>query len=232
MSLLSIVQNASDRLGLTRPTAVVASLDVQVLQMLGLAQEEGKDLADRHTWQALQAEHTFSTSNGTASYALPSAFDAIIKDTVFNRTRRRRMFGDLTPEQWQETQSRLVTMVNPAFRIRGSLFYISPTPTSTETIAYEYMSKNWCQSSVGTGQSAWAADTDTGILDEELMTLGLKWRWKKSKGLDYAEDFNSYEIKVAKAIQDDGARMRIYSDNSERDRVPYPPQTPETLIFS
>jgi len=232
MTLLSIVQNASDRLGLTRPSAVVASTDVQVLQLLGLAQEEGKDLAKRHTWQALQTEHTFSTSNGTASYALPSGFDAIIKDTVFNRTRRRRMYGDLTPEQWQETQSSLVTMVNPAFRIRGGLFYISPTPTSTETVAYEYLSKNWCQSAGGTGQSAWAADLDTGVLDEELMTLGLKWRWKKSKGLDYAEDFTSYEIRVAKAIMDDGARMRIYTDNSERDRVPHPPQTPETLIFS
>jgi hypothetical protein len=231
MTLLSIVRNASDRLGLTRPSGVIASTDQQVLTLLGLAQEEGMDLLKRHTWQALQTEYTFPTVNGTASYALPSAFDALIKDTVFNRTRRRRMYGDLTPEQWQETQSSLVTMVNPAFRIRGSLFYISPTPTAAETIAYEYLSKNWCQSSGGTGQAAWAADTDTGVLDEELMTLGLKWRWKKSKGLDYAEDFTSYEIRVSKAILDDGARMRIDTSNSERDRVPRAPQAPETLVF-
>jgi hypothetical protein len=231
VTLLSIVQNASDRLGLTRPSSVIASTDQQVLTLLGLAQEEGKDLLKRHTWQALQTEHTFATANGTASYALPSGFDAFIKETVFNRTRRRRMYGDLTPEQWQETQSSLVTMVNPAFRIRANLFYISPTPTSIETVAYEYLSKNWCQSDALVGQSAWAADTDTGILDEELMTLGLKWRWKKSKGLDYAEDFTSYEIRVAKAILDDGARVRIDTSNSERDRVPRAPQVPETLVF-
>jgi hypothetical protein len=232
MTLLTIVQNAADRLGITRPTSAVASTDQQVIQLVGLAQEEGKDLAKRNTWQALQTEHTFSTANGTASYALPSGFDSILKETVFNRTQRRRMVGDLTPDQWQETQASLVTMVNPAFRIRGSLFYISPTPSATETVAYEYNSKNWCQSSGGTAQSAWAADTDTGILDEELMTLGLKWRWKKSKGLDYADDFNSYEIRVAKAILDDGARVRIQTANYERDRVPQAPQTPETLIFS
>jgi hypothetical protein len=231
MTLLAIIQNASDRLGITRPTAAVASTDQQVLQLVGLAQEEGKDLAKRHTWQALQTEYTFPTVASTASYALPSGFDSILKETVFNRTRRRRMVGDLTPEQWQETQASLVTMVNPAFRIRGSLFYISPTPTAAETIAYEYNTKNWCQSSGGTAQSAWAADTDTGILDEELMTLGLKWRWKKSKGLDYADDFNGYEIRVAKAILDDGARMRIDTSNSERDRVPRAPQVPETLTF-
>jgi hypothetical protein len=231
MTLLSIVQDAAGRLGLARPTSVYASTDPLVVQLLGLAQEEGKALAGRHTWQALQTEYTFPTVSGTASYALPSGFDELIKDTVFNRTRRRRMQGDLSPSQWQETQASLVTMVNPAFRIRGSLFYISPTPTAAETIAYEYVSLNWCQSAASAAQSAWAADTDTGILNEELMTLGIKWRWGKAKGLDYAEDMNTYEIEVQKKIFKDGARVTIDTANCERDRVPHAPQTPETLVF-
>lgn len=231
MTLLSIIQGASDRLGLTRPTAVMASSDPLVLSLLGVAQEEGKALAGRHTWQALQTEYTFPTVASTASYALPSGFGELIKDTVFNRTRRRRMQGDLSPSQWQETQASLVTMVNPAFRIRGSLFYISPTPTAAETIAYEYVSLNWCQSALAVAQSAWVADTDTGILDEELMILGIKWRWGKAKGLDYAEDMNTYEIEVAKKIFKDGARVTIDTANCERDRVPRAPQVPETLVF-
>lgn len=231
MTLLSVVSGACERLGLTRPAAVATTNDQTISQILGLAQEEGKDLVKRHTWQALQAEHTFPTVNGTESYALPSDFDAVIKDTVFNRTRRRRMVGDLTPDQWQQTKSSLVTMVNPAFRIRGSLFLISPTPNSIETVAYEYLSKNWVLSASLVGRDFWAADTDTSVLDEEVMTLGIKWRWKKAKGLDYAEDFNSYENRVAKAILDDGARVRIQTDNVERDRVPHAPQVPETLVF-
>jgi hypothetical protein len=230
VTLLSIVRNASDRLGLTRPSAVAASTDQSVLTLLGLAQEEGKTLAGRHTWQVLQTEHTFPTVNGTESYALPSGFDQIIKDTVFNRTRRRRMVGDLSPSQWQETQASLVTMVNPAFRIRGNLFLISPTPNSAETVAYEYISKNWCQGAAG--QSAWVADTDTGILDEELMTLGIVWRFKATKGLDYAEAMSNYEIEVAKAIFKDGARVTIDTSCTERDRVPHAPTVPETLNIS
>jgi hypothetical protein len=231
MSLLSIIQSAADRLGLTRPSTVTSSTDPIVITLLGLAQAEGKALYDRHTWQVLQTEYTFSTAASTASYALPSAFDSIIKGTVFNRTRRRRMVGDLSPEQWQETQASLVTMVNPAFRIRGSLFYISPTPTAIETVAYEYMSKNWCQSSGLTGQAAWAADTDTGILSEELMTLGIIWRFKSAKSLDYAEAMNDYEIAVNKAIFKDGARVTIDTSNCRGDRVPRAPQVPETLFF-
>jgi hypothetical protein len=231
MSLLSIVQGASDRLGLTRPSTVITSSDENARVLLGMAQEEGKALYDRHTWQVLQTEYTFPTVNGTASYALPDGFDQLLKDTVFNRTRRRRMVGDLSPEQWQETQASLVTMVNPAFRIRGSLFYISPTPTAAETVAYEYMSRNWCQSSISVGQSAWAADTDTGILSEELMTLGVIWRFKSKKGLDYAEDMSNYEIAVNKAIFKDGARVTIDTSNCRGDRVPRAPQVPETLVF-
>ena len=231
MSLLSIVQSASDRLGLIRPTTVITASDENARVMLGMAQEEGKALYDRHTWQVLQTEYTFPTVASTASYVLPTDFDQLLKDTVFNRTRRRRMVGDLSPEQWQETQASLVTMVNPAFRIRGSLFYISPTPNSAETVAYEYMSKNWCQSNAAVGQSAWAADTDTGILNEELMTLGIVWRFKSKKGLDYAEDMANYEIALAKAIFKDGARVTIDTSNSERDRVPRAPQVPETLVF-
>lgn len=231
MTLLSIVRDAASRLGLTPPSTVISSPDENAKILLGLAQEDGKALADRHTWQALQTEHTFSTANGTASYALPDGFDGIIKDTVFNRTTRRRMQGDLSPSQWQETQASLVTMVNPAFRIRNSLFYISPTPTAVETVAYEYVTKNWCQSAGGTGQTEWTADTDVGVLDEELTKLGIIWRFRSKKGFDYAEDMNNYEIAVNKAIFKDGARVTIDTSCMEKDRVPMAPQVPETLVF-
>jgi len=213
MSLLAIIQNAADRLGLTRPSSVVTSSDPLAMTLLGLAQEEGKTLARRHSWQVLQSEYTFPTVGETSSYALPAGFDRILVDTVFNRTTHRRMVGDLTPAQWQESQASQVTIINPAFRIRGNLFYINPTPSvSAQTIAYEYISKNWCQSAAEVGQTAWASDADTGILDEELMTLGIVWRFKSAKGLDYAESMTNYEMQVANAVARDGAPMRIQTD--------------------
>lgn len=231
MTLLTIVQDAATEVGLARPTSVVGSTDENAVTLLALAQREGKSLARRHEWQILQTEYTFQTVASTASYALPSDYDRILKETVFNRTSRRRMVGDLTPNQWQETQASLVTMVNPAFRIKGGYFMISPTPTAAETIAYEYMSKKWCQSSGSVGQVRWAADIDTGILDEDLMTLGVIWRYRKAKGLDYGEDMATYELEVAKSIMNDGARVRIDTANMERDRIPHAPQVPETLVF-
>lgn len=231
MTLLTIARNAATRLGLTQPSSVINSTDPNAVVLLAMAQEEGKTLARRNEWQVLQTEHTFQTADGTVSYSLPDDFDRILKDTVFNRTRRRRMVGDLTPDQWQQTQASLVTMVNPAFRIRGGSFLISPTPSAVETVAYEYMSTKWCQSSSGTAQAEWAADTDVGKLSEDLMTLGVIWRYRASKGLEYGEAMNTYEMEVAKAILNDGARVRIDASCYERDRVPRAPQVPETLVF-
>ena len=107
---------------------------------------------------------------------------------------------------------------------------MSPTPSSGDTIAYEYVTKNWCQSS-GETQSQWSADSDTALIDDELHTIGIIWRFKKSKGFDYSEDFRTYELQVAQAILRDGAKPRLYTDGMQNERTPNAPQVPETLVF-
>jgi hypothetical protein len=232
MSLITIIQNAADRLSLPRPSAVVLSTDQTVVQLLGLAQQEGKELARAGAWQALTSEKTFITvAQAIQTGALPADFDWIVPDTAFNRTLRRRIAGPLTAEQWQLTLATLVTLVNPAFRIRGGDILITPTPAAGHTVAYEYVAKNWCQSSGGTAQAAWAADSDSAKIDEELHTLGIVWRFKKSKGFDYAEDFATYQIQVKQALNRDGGSPRISTSGASRERVPSAPQTPETLVF-
>ena len=94
----------------------------------------------------------------------------------------------------------------------------TPVPPAGETIAFEYASKNWCQSAGGAGQSQWIADTDTGVIDEQLMTAGIIWRWKQSKGLEFAEDFNKYEMRVANAMVRDTPAMSLNMNASHGQR--------------
>lgn len=234
MSLLTIIQNAASRIGgITRPTVVVNATDPTQQQLLALAQEEGKALAREGTWRALTSEATFTTvAAASQTSSIPSDFDWYIPDTMFNRTRRRRVTGPLTPEQWQLAQATLVTYVNPAFRMRGTTILISPTPAAGETVAYEYITAKWCQSNASVAQAAWTADTDTPLLDEELHTLGIIWRWRKSKGLDYAEDFNTYNYQVQQALLRDGGRPRLSMSSGGVERYPTSLQIPETLTFS
>lgn len=226
MSLLTLVRDASARLGLTRPTTAYASADQNTIQLVALAQEEGKALSRRFNWQVLTKEKTFtSVAAETQTGAVPDDFDRFVNDTFFNRSEKRKVDGPLTPQQWQFHKSVVATTIIDAYRQRGDDILITPIPAAGQTMAYEYVSKNWCESSGGTEQAAWAADTDTGILSEELMTLGVMWRWKKAKGLEYAEDFRTYEMEVANAMTKDGGKpkLNIGTLNTAMARYPYIP---------
>lgn len=210
MSFLTMIQNAASRMGLSMPASAYGSSDPQVVQLVALAQQEGKELARRHTWQKITKEKTFSaTAAETQTGAIPSDFDRFIDETMFNRTRKHHVYGPLTPQEWQFQKSVLSSTIIENWRQRGDDILIMPTPTASDTYAYEYVSTQWCESSGGTDQSSWASDTDVGILSEELMTDGIIWRFLRAKGMSYDEQFRTYELQVAQAITRDGGKKTL-----------------------
>lgn len=212
MSLLTIIQVASKRVGLNAPTTAVGLTDTNVIRMIELANEEGIDLANRHRWQNLIREATHTSlaqeNQGAITTIAGTDFAYILNDTIWNRSSNRR-WVPADDVQWQQMKSSGITGPDTYFRLRGNSLLTTPTPTAGHTIAFEWVTKNWCESSGGTGQSAWAADADVGRLDEKIITAGLVWRWKQSQGLEYAEDFRKYEILVADAIARDGAKGHL-----------------------
>lgn len=56
-TLLQIVQNACNELGLVAPSVVVGSTDLQVIQLLALTNADGYELYRDHEWTCLQGEH-------------------------------------------------------------------------------------------------------------------------------------------------------------------------------
>lgn len=231
LNLLAIIQDVSNRIGLPVPSVVVGSNDTQVRQLLGLAQQEGKELARRGPWQVLTKEKTITaTATETQSGAIPDDFERMIEGTSWNRTRDRRVVGPLTPQKWQMLQTGLYSLMWDAFRIRGGDFLMSPAPTAGDIIAYEYVSKSWCTNAAGdTERSAWAADDDVPLLDDEIITLGIVWRFLKAKGLDYSEAFRSYETLVERKLANDGgmAVLDLNGDRLDGAGGAYDPMIPE-----
>jgi hypothetical protein len=78
--------------------------------------------------------------------------------------------------------------------------YFFPTPTAAYTIAYTYFANSWVlEASDGvTRTTAWTADADTGILDEDLMTRGLVYEFRAAKGLPSAAALDDYNDALAK----------------------------------
>jgi hypothetical protein len=210
-TLLSMIQDAADIIGIQRPVGVVAGSDQTTRTFLSCAQREGRALARRWTWQALTKEHTFtSTATTTQATGLPSDWgNRMLSDTFFNRTMKRVVRGPLNPREWQAQQALTAAVLFDAFRIRGNALDLIPTPSAGWTYAYEYVSENWCESALGVEQSGWVADTDVPLLDVEAMTLGIVWRFLHSRGLDYAEAMRDYETQVLNLMARDGSRRAV-----------------------
>lgn len=219
MSLLTIVQKHTRRTGLPVPTTVVGNTDPQVLQILNLLEEECIDLSARAQWKGLINEATFlalgAESQGTLASlgsgpTVTNGLRYILNQVMWNRTTRLPIYGPIDPQKWQEIKANSSVALSQ-YRIRGvttgaqASLLITPAPTVGNTIAFEYVTDNWCLNGL-VPASAFVADGDTILVPESLVLAGLKWRWKKEKGLEYAEDFNSYESLVNNAIGRDGTR--------------------------
>ena len=234
MSLLTIAQAVSDFVGFERPTTVAGNTDPIARQLLVMINREGAQLMRANNWPILMKEHTFSTVNGTQNYALPTDFDRFVSGTAYNRTDLDAMVGPITPQTYQADRFGTVTGgIVQRFRLKAASnalrFDITPTPSSAETVGFEYVSSHWNQTSGGTSQAAMAADSDVGILDETLMEMGVTWRFKQSHGLIYDEDFRQYQMELRQAISRAGGAPILTLDDHRRYLVsPYSYNLPDS----
>jgi hypothetical protein len=242
VNVLDLVRAVCGETGIPQPTSLVGSADLLVIQLVELLNKEGNQLASRSSsgWHSLVQETTFTTvaaqdqgqlvglrdpADPASGYILRTTdnYRQILNETLWNRSRKIPLFGPRSPRVWQGFKA--LTFAGPfgEYRIRGNHLLILPTPLAGETIAFEYSSRNWLQSFDGTTlRDRIGADRDIPLLDTEIMQIGLQWRWKRAKGLDYAEEFATYEGRVIDALSRDAtkARLSLGGDALADSRIP------------
>lgn len=213
LTCLQIIQSACKRIGILSPNAAVTATDQQIIQLVALAEEEGQELATRHDWQSLQTEATFTTVATQVQASLSTiapGFDYIVNETIWNRTLRRPVYGPRSQQDWQQAKASQINGPFNSFRIIADKINFYPNPVAGQLCYFEFMSRAWVNvlSGPGAGTTAetWGSDADTTRIDGQLIVLGVVWRWKAAKGLDYAEDFAKYERRVADAMGRDAGK--------------------------
>lgn len=209
MSLLTICQSALREVGeFSVPSSIIGNTDPTAVQLLALAQRSAKTLALDHKWQVLLTTYTFPTVAATATYALPSDFHRFANLTFWDRTNYEMVRGPVSAIEFERLRSG--NMSNAAmykyFRLAANLFSIYPTPTAVETIAYQYYSKYFI-----TNKAAYSDDADAPLLDEDLLTIDLRWRFLQAKGADFAHE-------KAEAIQ---RRDALLAKDGGRDMIQF-----------
>ncbi len=212
MTLLTICTNVADDVGVVAPASILSNNETTAKRLLRATLRTGRHIARRPDggWNVMIKEHTFTTSASGAAYPLPSDYKYLLGATAWDRTNFWQMRGGLSAGEWQAQKSSIIASsgrIRKTFRIKPTgvgteLFNIDPVPTSADDLVYDYMSTSWIISS-GALVNDFALDADTIVFDEDLVEMGVKWRFLNSMGLAYfeakAEYYDALEIEIARA---------------------------------
>lgn len=231
MTVLAAMQSAAIRLLGQKPDTFFGAAPSLVFQMeiTDLVNEVAADVMKSNDWQALTRVHSLEGDGETAAFALPDDYDRMLVRTELQ---------DPTNWAWGYSQAAdintFLTMeardfnASPgAWIIYGSEMRFSPAPTGDTQ--FPYISSNYARDA-GTLQTkaAFTADTDESLLPERLLTLGLIWRWRENKKLDYSGDQEAFTKAIGEyAAKDKGSRS--YSSRARRSFPGTYPAWPGTL---
>lgn len=205
MTLYTAVSSAALRVIGSAPAAVFASTEQIAVELRDLAQDVAVDIATSHEWRDLVKIATFA---GGASFPKPADYDRMLSGQ-----------GVQDGTSWLWGYSPFASVADYMAAINGQ-WAISPGgwiilggefkfwPATVGSATFPYMSNLIVNGADATPKAAFSADTDTFALPDRLLTLGLIWRYRAQKGLDYSEDLATYEDALARAQNNDkGARV-------------------------
>lgn len=225
MSVLTIAQNVAQEAGFSSPSTLVGNGDEIAVQLLALITAETTNLSQGIVggrtldfyWQRLITRGTITFVNGTEAYNFPSDYNAsFVVDTMWNVTTGRPIIVPLSAEQFEIQKNYLITSsIDYMMYVYANQFHFMPVPASTDSIVYEYLSTNYFRSSLAVAKAAITADTDTTAIDENIVKLGVKFRFLQAKGLlpmvgfQNTFEYMDYVAAVERAMIKDGAGKPI-----------------------
>lgn len=203
MTLLTAVNNAQRELSLPVTSTLIADGQETQNLLYRLARKEASEILRRtdYVFPALRRTQSFTASLASLQSApgKPTNFKRAIPGTFWNRSTNRQIGGPLSEEEWALANGDSVTsMIQQYVMFRYDGLHIFPVPTVADTISYDYVFNTPVLAADGvTYKANFSVDTDTYVLDEELLTLGVVWRYLKTKGRDYAEAMRDYEFALS-----------------------------------
>lgn len=185
MSLLSMCAEAAIHLSQPSINSVIGAPGRFEQELKTLAEETGEELLRRHDWGALVSTTTYALTPAT----LPGDFERVTMGSPV-RIGTTPIRGALSDAEMNLKRAAASTSP-PRYMIRKPTLEVAPVPSSTVTL--EYIANTWIVSASGARRSTFQDDTDTALIPEDLIVLGIKWRWRRLKGRPFDDEIAEYE---------------------------------------
>lgn len=205
MTILSLCRDAADEIGIPQPATVAGNTDPIAQKLLRYANKVGSSLMKAVPWQALRKEQTFTAISGeTQTGIIPSDFDRFVPETFWDRSATALLSGPITSTEWSGLKASSYSGTIRKFIYRGGVVSVIPVFAGGESLAFEYVSAKWVLAvDAVTYKTAFSVDTDTSLIDEELLTLGVAFEYLNGEGLPSQRIELAYRDRLKMMIDND-----------------------------
>jgi hypothetical protein len=213
MTLLSIAQSVLAENGWPVLGAIASNLDATAQQVFALANKELRATSELYSWPQLEMEYPFTTIIGQTVYPMPIDFKIGANHAIFNASEYYSLRGADSTPYWQLLKygklSSLTRMhFKPIFVGGVPCIELTPAPTTPADLVLVYFSKDFALDSTNIPVPRYSKDDDTSRIPERVVELGLTWRFRRSKGLDFSVELAEYQSTVAQQF----AQQTNYGD--------------------
>jgi hypothetical protein len=216
MTVLSACAEAAVELNQTEPTSLFSAPSQFTKELRLQAGKAAVAIAQEYDWQGLLKLGTLTGDASATAFDLPSDYDRMPKKGLVHSASFQasdfRKARDL--DEWLYLQDTDFSATPGSWIIIAGQMNIFPAMPVGETARFYYITNQI----VSGNQTAFTADADTFLLPERLLNLGVVWRWRAAKRMDYAEELANFNIAMSEEIgKDRGSNILTVG----RQRVPF-----------
>jgi hypothetical protein len=211
VTILTAMQSAAIRLLGRRPDSFFGAPSGRVfeLELTDLVNEVAKDILKSHDWQGLMKFAPIEADGTQTDFDLPEDYDRmLVRSDVVEDTGWFWGYQQVTDvNDFTYWADRGFTITPGVWTLYGNQLHFAPAPTIDAQ--YPYISSYYARDTSSLAlKPAFTADTDEFLLPERLLTLGLVWRWRENKKLDWSGDQEAFTKAISEyAAKDKGSRM-------------------------
>ena len=171
------------------------------------ANEAAIDIAEAYDWQRLTKLATVTGDGSDTSFPFPTDYDRMVmKTNLAGQDSNIDLVKSRDLDQWAYFQNHASTSVPGHWLIIGGEIQFDPAPALGVEYSYYYISNQI----VSGNKATFTTDSDEFLLSERVLKLGVIWRWRASKRMEYAEDMENFNVALSKAItKDKGSRVLV-----------------------
>lgn len=209
-TIKDLMDKAARDCSIVPPAAWTSATQLTHVALKDRLNETIDEMLDRVDWPSPISDDVTITGTGAETYDLPADFLRLPRDdsAIYEQTKTRRQGVPVVGNGvWTFLQDWGNASGDRFYRLQGDesngrTISFFRDLTSSDNVVVSYVSKNWMQTAGGAIGYEWTNESDELLLPRRIVELGIAWRFRKRKGLPWADELSEYELRLTRAAND------------------------------